>query len=129
MNHAVQSFCFHIDTEVCWSMVGTDAERLVTDPEQPTMVLSLQDFPPNIQRNLVIHEFGHALGLEHEHHRSDFWDTVGECFDTEKIIKDFGLLKHSKSGKDARACFEREFKKSSKHMQSAYDADSIMHYW
>ena len=110
-------------------MVGIDAERNVHDPEQPTMVLSLQDFPPKLQRSLVIHEFGHALGLEHEHQRSDFWETVGECFDTEKMIKDPRLLKYSKLAKDTKDCFEREFKKSNKQMQSVYDADSIMHYW
>ena len=67
--------------------MGKDAE--LVDQGDPTMVLSLRGINYELQRSLVIHEFGHALGLEHEHQRSDFWDTVGRYFDRKEMMKDF----------------------------------------
>ena len=110
-------------------MIGMDAERLMTKYEEPTMVLNLQCCPPDLQRSLVIHEFGHALGLEHVHQRSDFWDTVGECFDIEKMMKDHRVVKSLQS-EDVKAGFERNwFKRNNPNFYlSEYDPDSIMHY-
>ena len=111
-------------------MVGTDAETLITNLEEPTMVLNLQGLFYNSQKRIVIHEFGHALGLEHEHQRSDFWDSVVECFDTDKIMKDPRVVQSSESSVDARARFERDIKKSATSPDdpppSEYDPDSIM---
>ncbi len=67
-----------------------------------------------MQESLVIHEFGHALGLEHEHQRSTFWnvfDTVVE--DKDKMP---GALAYHKRG---------NFSDSDR----VYDPKSIMHYW
>ena len=102
-------------------MVGTDAMN-VTDLEKPTMVLSLRAHSPDIQRSLVIHEFGHALGLEHKHQRSDFWDVLEKHFDLGSIkedkrlaqLKDWSRLKGNTHLDVAR---------------SDYDPNSIMHYW
>jgi hypothetical protein len=52
-----------------WSLVGTDSIRLAGQQE-PSM--NLEDFdtsPPNAGefQATVLHEFGHAIGLEHEH--------------------------------------------------------------
>ena len=107
-----------------------------TKPEEPTMVLSLRGYPEELQRSLVIHHFGHfghALGLEHEHQRSNFWDTVGDYFDIEKMIKDPRVAKNL-SDEEAKAAFERNwFRKTTVTTQtdpvlSKYDPDSIMHY-
>ena len=108
-------------------MVGIDAETLITNLEEPTMVLNLCNFS---QKKIVIHMFGHALGLEHEHLRSDFWDTVGECFDMGKIIKDPRVVQHSELSEDTEARLEKDIIKSTTDLDdslaSEYDPDSIM---
>ena len=109
-------------------MVGTDAE-LVTNPKEPTMVLSLRGYHKELQRSLVIHEFGHTLGLEHEHQRSDFWDIVGDYFDITKMMME---VPSPKSLKDARVGFEKDWLRKISNprdpLLSEYDPDSIMHY-
>ncbi len=112
-------------------MVGIEAVG-----KEITMVLDLNRHPPDVQRSLVIHEFGHALGLEHEHQRSDFWDVVGEHFDHEKIKRD-PRVKQSDPSNDEGAGFNRDwFKKPSTDetreesiATPEYDPYSIMHYW
>ncbi len=50
-----------------WSCIGTEARRIV-DPARPTMNLQLTlATPEDVFRRTVLHEFGHALGLVHEH--------------------------------------------------------------
>ncbi len=67
-------------------MVGKESLN-VKELEKPTMVLSLNGHTHYIQESLVIHEFGHALGLEHEHQRSDFWDILGKFLDIDEMMK------------------------------------------
>ncbi len=110
-------------------MVGTDAMN-VTDLEKPTMVLSLRAHSPDIQRSLVIHEFGHALGLEHEHQRSDFWDVLEKHFDLGSIKED----KRLPQLKDGQAAFGKDWSRLKGNTdldvaRSDYDPNSIMHYW
>ena len=111
-------------------MVGVDAGT-VEGFKEPTMVLSLRDYSASTQRGLVIHEFGHALGLEHEHQRSDFWEVVGDYFDQNKMMADPRVAKGSLSA--SKASFERDWlavKPSDEEgaLQSEYDPESIMHY-
>lgn len=52
-----------------WSLVGTDSERAAPQREQ-SMNFALFDVnPPPDQKftQIVLHEFGHALGFQHEH--------------------------------------------------------------
>ena len=52
-----------------WSLVGTDSVNLASQLEQ-SMNLSMFDVAPPPEdtfRRVVLHEFGHALGLHHEH--------------------------------------------------------------
>ena len=49
-----------------WSVLGTQARR--TSNNQPTMSLSFTSRPDAIKlRRVVLHEFGHAIALIHEH--------------------------------------------------------------
>lgn len=53
-----------------WSFVGTDCLKI---KEGPTMSLSLYEHDALIEWNrTVLHEFGHVLGLEHEHKHQQF---------------------------------------------------------
>ncbi len=99
-------------------MVGSDA-NLIQDLSKPTMVLNISKL---LQKESVLHQFGHALGLEHEHQRSDFWDVVEPFIDIE-------YMKESVGGK-------RQFNvdwyihndAQTVNILSEYDPKSIMHY-
>ena len=105
-----------------WSMVGIKAES-VTKVTEPTMMLHLGGHLPDLQQSLVVHEFGHALGLEHEHQSSKFWDVLEKHLDVEEMEKD---------PKVAAAFADQWAKKDngeeSVNDLSEYDPDSIMHY-
>lgn len=51
-----------------WSYVGTDCRR-IRDQSKPTMNYGwlTPDSPDDVLRRVVLHEFGHAIGLIHEH--------------------------------------------------------------
>ena len=111
-------------------MVGTDAERV---KGKPTMQLNLRGFPPTLQESLVIHEFGHVLGLEHEHERSDFLEVAMDLIDKEKMDEDPRWKSFLAAG------FKKQWKRVSRKKDSPpeeeqqllgdYDPDSIMHFW
>ena len=99
---------------------------------EPTLTLNLsqKDAPEHFLRYLVIHEFGHVLGLEHEHQRSDFWDTVEEFIDREKMESDKRFEQYQ--SKEGKATFGRDWlvtKEKGDSLSSDYDPYSIMHYW
>lgn len=75
------------------------------------------------KKHIVVHEFGHVLGLTHEHQRSDFWLQVKPYIDVEKMKKDLKVT-------------EKQFKldwdvdcNNLDGAQTDYDPRSIMHYW
>ena len=67
--------CNISDDSVCWSWLGPKATLAPSD--KPTMVLNLRGLSPKQQESVVVNEFRHALGLEHEHDPSDFWEVIG----------------------------------------------------
>ncbi len=90
------------------------------------MVLDLNQCPSDEQRSQVIHVFGHALGLEHEHQRPEFWDVLGKHFELEKMKDNL----RSQSGEQDDSEFERLWmvKKGSDYSEFPYDPNSIMHF-
>lgn len=75
------------------------------------------------KKHIVIHEFGHILGLTHEHQRSEFWKHIRPFIDVKKMKKDLKLT-------DAQ--FERDWDVDLQNLDGTstdYDSHSIMHYW
>ena len=102
-------------------MIGKRATKEKYD--QPTMWLDLNVSGDNYKKHLVIHEFGHALGLGHEHQRSDFWKLIKPYVDIEEMKKD---LKVTTKGFEVNWDSDSQFKTGK---CTAYDPYSIMHYW
>ena len=124
-------------SEGCWSMVGMHATKAKKD--SPTMVLDLTDefiavnkTKNQYRRSLVIHEFGHALGLEHEHQRSELWEVLEKYIDKEKMNDTEGVsTEKSKNGVSTFGMdwTNMKFKEGKKfNLSPDYDPLSIMHY-
>ena len=98
------------------------------DKSKPTMNLDLKDsrFDPDTQKFLVVHEFGHALGLEHEHQRSGFWKVASKFVDTAKMKTDPSMQKVD-FAKDWGVSESEVVPQSGQC--SNYDPQSVMHYW
>ena len=64
-----------------WSFIGTDAIR-----ENKTMNLALRGRPEIHKQRVILHEFGHALGLGHEHKSP----AASIQWDEDEIIKHIG---------------------------------------
>ena len=87
---------------------------------EPTMWLDLSKVTGNKEKkHVVIHEFGHALGLDHEHKRSDLWKEIGDFIDVEKMKAEHGESFAINWGCD---------QKSENADATEYDPNSIMHY-
>ena len=76
------------------------------------------------KKHLVIHEFGHALGLGHEHQRSDFWENIKAYVDVGKMKADLNV---SNAKFDTDWGRDNQFKRGRR--STPYDSDSVMHYW
>jgi hypothetical protein len=100
------------------SAVGTQAQRLPKD--SPTMHIDLEQTADMLNQT-IRHEFGHALGLEHEHQHPDH--TIN--WDKDRWYEEGVRLGLSKAEIDHNVLnpFDPDLT-----TRSAYDPKSIMHY-
>jgi hypothetical protein len=109
---------------VYWSAIGTNALLI---EEGPTMHLSPDLHAPAIFAASVLHEFGHALGAEHEHLHPESnipWNKAA-------VYAAHGVAADADEDDYARrAVDERYFNllDASQFDYSPYDPQSIMHY-
>jgi hypothetical protein len=105
-----------------WSVIGKQALR-VENPE-PTMNFGwLNDGTPEYEfRRTILHEFGHALGLLHEHQNP----SGGIPWDEAAVYSHYWQTQ----GWDEQTTYQNVIKKASRNVTqySEYDPHSIMHY-
>ena len=86
------------------------------------MWLNLHMGNDDYKQYVVVHEFGHALGLGHEHQRCDFWKRTEPYIDKNKMMTDLGVTERffdCNWGKD---------ESSRTSSNTKYDPKSVMHY-
>lgn len=116
-----------------WSFYGCTATSVPA--EKPTMKLSFTGRAPEKYKFLILHEFGHALGLIHEHQRED-----APILYNDQNLREFvkNRLKYQNSSHtptDIENQIKYQWGKLTggfpgygKPLSSRYDKDSVMHY-
>ena len=105
----------------CWSKTGTDA--LSVPKSEPTMRIGpLSRLGLHFMKSIVTHEFGHVLGLQHEHQRPCFWKVASKHLDVEKMRSD-PRMQDTNLEVDYFRVMQEEVQ------DTEYDPDSIMHFW
>lgn len=106
------------DTNSNASQIGTDA--LAMDADEPTMYIASRPTDSEF-RTAVLHEFGHALGLHHEHLHPD----ANIPWNKPKVYKEYA----EKWGMDKKTVDWNIFTPISDPLAiTGYDKTSIMHY-
>ncbi|NVZ49262.1 peptidase M12A astacin [Pseudomonas sp. B6002] len=101
-----------------WSAIGTEAK--LKPLHEPTMHIDLLQ-TADMLNHTIRHEFGHALGLLHEHQHPD-----NEIqWDKEKLYEESGKLGHTRQDTDENFLNPPDSKTT---ITSTYDSRSVMHY-
>lgn len=101
-----------------WSLIGTQAKQKPV--YEPTMHIDLIQTPDRLNHS-IRHEFGHALGLLHEHQHPD----NNIQWNKEKLYDESEKLGHTKQVTDENFLNHPD---STTTITSAYDSTSVMHY-
>ena len=112
------------------SKIGNRAKHV--DSDKPTMWLDLHSggIDDSFKKYLVVHEFGHALGLGHEHQRSDFWKMLTPYLKEAGMKADLSQLSRSKDEQEFKYDWGGDQKSmEGKATRTCYDSGSVMHYW
>lgn len=107
-----------------WSMVGTDALLVA---EGPTMIISDWMLQPMIFAHYVMHEFGHALGAEHEHLHPE----ANIPWNKQAVYAAHGVEEDADEDDHLRKTVDERYFNLldvSEVNYSTYDPKSIMHY-
>ena len=107
------------DTGPGWSKVGTDAKKVPLS--RPTMGISFTRSDASIAATIQ-HEFGHALGLKHEHQHPDRTLDLNR----ENIYDEYE--KRGRFSYEADNDIVRTFSRHQVQASANYDDKSIMHY-
>ena len=105
------------------SSVGTDSRQYSFENKEPSMTFNGLNDLAGVNRFVILHEFGHALGLEHEHQhiRRDF------TFDSEKT-KEYYKKTYGFSFEETENFILKTTEEGKNTYFSTYDPSSIMHY-
>lgn len=101
-----------------YSLIGTAARA--NDPWTPTMVLGIEPSDPKFA-STVMHEFGHALGMEHEHQHPE----ADIPWDLPKVYAFYASKGHSAEMVDESVLAKLPAEGA---LTLPYDRLSIMHY-
>lgn len=106
------------DSSLNYSLIGTAAKG--NDPWTPTMVLGIKPSDPKFA-STVTHEFGHALGAEHEHQHPE----ANIPWDLPKVYAFYEGKGHTAETVDESVLTKLP---TTAALMLPYDRQSIMHY-
>ena len=133
LNKPVIYKIFECDNIIIITDIGVNCSRVGMEATQSpgiaTMHLSLtKAWSDGLKRHYVIHEFGHALGLGHEHQRSKFWQFLHPYVNLELMKQDPAVGGDDNFNNNWTQTAESYYSSDAVDDHGEYDPRSIMHY-